>query len=64
MNVLKRLTLAVVMLPAWILMDLSHAPAILVSLAMDSTAQVYLMEVILLCDLYKNVYIKISMNVL
>ena len=64
MNVLKGLILAVIMLPAWILMDLSHAPAILVSLAMDSTAQVYLMEVILLCDLYKNVYIKTSMNVL
>ena len=37
MNVLKGLILAVVMLPVWILMDLSHAPAIQASLVMDST---------------------------
>ena len=40
MNVLKGLILAVVMLPAWILMDLSPAPAILASLEMGSTVQV------------------------
>ena len=48
MNVLRGLILAVVMLAAWILMDLSHASAILASLAMGSTAQVYLKEIMIL----------------
>ena len=40
MNVLKGLIHAVIMLPAWILMDLSPAPATQASLEMGSTAQV------------------------